>query len=34
MVVNELAIKAGLNVAEGTARQFSKKQHTIFNQKI
>jgi len=29
MVVNELAIKAGLNVAEGTAIKFSKKQHTF-----
>ncbi|MCK9404157.1 MAG: HipA domain-containing protein [Chitinophagaceae bacterium] len=34
MVVNELAIKAGLNVAEGTARQFSKKQHTFLTKRF
>ncbi|MHB1921480.1 MAG: type II toxin-antitoxin system HipA family toxin [Chitinophagaceae bacterium] len=34
MVVHELAIKAGLNVAEGTARQFSKKQHTFLTKRF
>jgi serine/threonine-protein kinase HipA len=34
MVVNELAIKAGLNVAEGTAKQFSKKQHTFLSKRF
>jgi len=34
MVVNELAIKAGLNVAEGTVRQFSKKQHTFLTKRF
>ncbi len=34
MVVNELAIKAGLNVAEGIVKKFSKKQHTFLTKRF
>lgn len=34
MVVNELAIKAGLNVAEGMVKKLSKKQHTFLTRRF
>ncbi|MDB5211496.1 MAG: toxin HipA [Sediminibacterium sp.] len=34
MVVNELAFKAGLNVAEGMAKKFSKKHHTFLTKRF
>lgn len=34
MLVNELAVKAGLNVAEGTIRKFNSKNHTYLTKRF
>ena len=34
MVVNELAVKAGVNIAEGMAQKFSKKYHTFLTKRF
>ena len=34
MVVNELAVKAGLNVAEGTLKKFNSKNHTYLTKRF